>query len=101
MRKAKVHKTKRKTYSDEFVKRVLFDKHCGMTITTICKEYNLSKSQANYILYIRGATLTVDDFSPDFSNFNNKTEKHAAQGSEPPSTQKKVWSKVKSVLGFA
>tara|TARA_R100000664_G_scaffold16508_1_gene25277 strand:+ start:10572 stop:10889 length:318 start_codon:yes stop_codon:yes gene_type:complete len=91
-------------YTDDFVKKILYDKHCGMTIPTICKVYKISRPTANYLVYSRGKNFTLDDYSPDFGSFNNKDTKQAPLdhvpviSSEPPSIFKKIWLYLKSMV---
>jgi len=72
----------RKTYSDEFIHQLLYEKAQGATLKELSSKYNLTDSQVCYCVYVRG------------------------QGQEVPAPpivirpikSKNLWQKIKSAL---
>jgi len=44
----------RKTYSDEFIHQLLYEKAQGATLKELSSKYNLTDSQVSYCIYVRG-----------------------------------------------
>jgi|DEB0MinimDraft_6_1074348.scaffolds.fasta_scaffold124003_1 hypothetical protein len=49
----------RKTYSDEFIHQLLYEKAQGATLKELSSKYNLTDSQLSYCIYVRGHDLQV------------------------------------------
>jgi Mor family transcriptional regulator len=49
----------RKTYSDEFIHQLLYEKAQGATLKELSSKYNLTDSQVSYCIYVRGQDLQV------------------------------------------
>ena len=92
------NKSKRMKWDDERVGKVVFDKQCGMSRTTLCQVHNLSVKQLDYILYTRSKTLKKPPQDYALGAFNNKQDKHLS-GSEPPS-KRKWWHSILKLLGL-
>jgi hypothetical protein len=82
----------RKTYRDEFIHQLLYEKAQGATLKELSSKYSLTNGQLNYCVYVRGHDLRVP--APPLRMSNIRTRSNVIS----PIKSKNLWQKIKNAL---